>query len=259
MGDRKDVGFVGTDTHCHLQDGRFEGRLAEVLGRARAAGVRGFVCCGTGEGDWERVLALAAAWADVVPMLGLHPWWVEEAGEGWLARLRAMLVSSGAGVGEVGLDGRKGRPELGLQEACCEAQLRLAVELDRPVSIHCARAWKRLAALLRRTGVPRAGAVVHAFAGSPEVAAELVGLGLHLSFNGAVDRPGARRGPAALASLAPDRLLLETDAPFGPGPDCEPRDLMGVIEAAARLRGMAPEALARMAQSNALRLFGSLG
>jgi len=229
-----------------------------VLGRARAAGVTGFVCCATREADWDRVLELAGREPGVVPMLGLHPWFVAEAAEGWLARLGNLLGSARAGLGEVGLDGAAGRPGMALQEACCRAQLHLAVERDLPVSIHCVRAWARLIALLRETGVPRAGAVVHAFAGSAEVARELAGLGLHLAFNGAVGRPGARRGPAALARLAPERLLLETDAPFGPGPDCQPADLVQVTEAAARIRGVPPATLARAVQDNALRLFGRL-
>jgi TatD DNase family protein len=229
-----------------------------VLGRAREAGVAGFVCCATREADWERVLELARREPDVVPMLGIHPWFAAEAQAGWLERLRAALGSARAGVGECGLDGTRGRPGLALQEACFGAQLTLAVALDLPVSIHCVGAWGPLLALLKSHGVPRAGAVAHAFAGSRAVAAELGALGVHLAFNGAVARPGARRGPEALARVAPSLLLLETDAPFGPGPAPEPGDLAEVVRAAARIRGAAPEPLARLTHDNALRVFGSL-
>ena len=199
-----------------------------------------------------RVLALAHDHAGVIPMLGLHPWFVAEAGSGWLARLTTRVTCIHAGIGECGLDFSPGRPDRAAQEAAFEAQLVLAVRLDRPISIHCVRAWERLVAILRRVGVPGAGAVLHAFSGSLEVAAKLQDLGMYLGFNGAVARPGARRGPAALAAVASDRLLLETDAPFGPG------DLGSVLAVAAGIRNVAPELLAAQTTDNALRVFGRL-
>ena len=79
------------DTHCHLQDPRFDGRVPEVLARARAAGVTHMVCCATREADWDRVLELARDHDEILPMLGLHPWFVAAA-EGWLGRLRTMAA-----------------------------------------------------------------------------------------------------------------------------------------------------------------------
>lgn len=221
------------DTHCHLQDPRFEGRVPELLARAQAAGVTHMVCCATREADWDRVLGLARDHPCVLPMLGLHPWFVPEA-QGWLDRLRARLRAPRIGIGECGLDFSPGRPGRAGQEAAFEAQVRLAIELDRPLSIHCVRAWGRLLDLLRRTGIPAAGAALHAFSGSTEVAVELQGLGLYLSC------PGSSP-PAAL----PTRLLYETDAP-GPG-GREPAQL-------AQTAG--PEAA--QVQENARRLFRSL-
>ena len=156
----------------------------------------------------------------------------------WLDRLRGRLSSARAGLGECGLDFAPGRPERALQEAVFAAQLAMARDLDRPLAIHCVQAWGRLLALVRQIGLPRAGAMVHGFSGSREVAAELQGLGVHLSFSG----PGR---PGVLAAVAAERLLLETDAP-GQG-DREPAQ---VAQAAG------PEAA--QVQENARRLFRSL-
>jgi TatD DNase family protein len=246
------------DAHCHLQDPRLNRRIPEVLARAREAGVAHMACCATREADWDRVLDLARDHAGVVPMLGLHPWFAGDAEPGWAGRLRARLGR--AGIGECGLDFGPGRPGREVQEAAFLAQLRLAMDLDRPVAIHCVRAWGRLVELLRATGIPAAGAMVHGFGGSPEVAAELQGLGLHLSFSGAAVRPGARRGPLALAAAAADRLLLESDAPFGAaaGEASEPAGLWPLILAAARIRQADPERLAAEVHGNALRFFRRL-
>ena len=247
------------DAHCHLQDPGFDGRIPEVLGRARDAGVTHWVCCGTREADWDRVLELARDHAPaVVPMLGLHPWYADSAEPGWLARLEGRLAGARAGLGECGLDFSPGRPGRRAQEAVFLAQLELAIDLEVPLTIHCVGAWGALATLLRAHGLPKTGGVLHAFSGSREVARELQDLGLHLSFSGAITRPGARRGPAALASVDAERLLLETDAPFGPGPGWEPAALDQVLRAAAELRGTTPASLQALVRDNAFTLFGRL-
>jgi TatD DNase family protein len=243
------------DSHCHLQDPRCAGRIPELLARARVAGVAGAVCCATREADWDPVLDLARAHPAIAPMIGLHPWFVAEAAPGWDDRLRARLAATGAGVGECGLDFAPGRPDRALQEAAFERQLALAVELDRPVAIHCVRAWGALVDRLRATGLPAAGALVHAFSGSPETAAELQALGVHLSFGPAATRDRAGRAALALAGADGDRLLVETDAPFGAP---EPALAAAVAVDAARLRGEDPDALAVRLGRNAHRLFGRM-
>ncbi|MDR3671762.1 MAG: TatD family hydrolase [Holophaga sp.] len=236
------------DSHCHLQNPRFAGRIPEVVARAQAAGVTHMVCCATREADWDQVLDLAREHACILPMLGLHPWFAGEAAAGWATRLRARVEASGAGIGECGLDFTQGRPGRAGQEAAFQTQLRLALDLDLPLSIHCVRAWGRLVALLRATGVPAAGGLVHAFSGSRETAAELQGLGLHLSFG------YARGEPPALTSVAGSRLLFETDAPGGAGENREPAHVVQVAAGWARVRGAGPE-LAVQVQQNARQLF----
>ena len=125
------------------------------------------VVCGTCESDWEAVLAHAASDERVIPMLGLHPWFVAEASPEWAPRLESLLRSHPAGVGECGLDFAGKGADRSAQEAAFRLQLRLAHGLHRPIALHGVRAWGRLVALLREEGVPPA-AMVHAFSGSPE-------------------------------------------------------------------------------------------
>jgi hypothetical protein len=95
------------DAHCHLQDPRVADAAA-ALAAARDAGVATVACCGCWPGDWEAVLALAAAHAGaLLPQLGVHPWWLDRAPDvaAWLPALRARLdAHPRAGVGECGLD-----------------------------------------------------------------------------------------------------------------------------------------------------------
>jgi len=243
------------DAHCHLQDARFGDGLEVVLRRAQAADVTHMVCCGTREEDWDRVLVLAGDHPAIIPFAGLHPWYVGEAAPGWEERLEARF-DAGAGAGECGLDFSEGRPPRELQEAAFLAQLRIAIRRDLPIAMHCVKASERLADLIRATGLPASGGLVHAFSMAPEVARDFQSLGLHLSFGGALTRAGAKRAAASFAFVQEDRLLFETDAPDLPpqgwtGPN-EPASLELVALAASRIRG---REVAAFAYGNAQRLF----
>lgn len=225
------------DAHCHLPGG----------GTPPSRHVR--VVCGTGPADWQAVLAHAACDAGVIPMLGLHPWRLAEAPRDWAERLEDLLRAHDAGVGECGLDFARKAADRPGQETALRIQLRLAHALGRPVALHAVQAWGRLAALLREEGVPRAGAMVHAFGGSPEIARELQGLGLFLSFSGNLLEPGRPKLRGSLAAIAPDRLLLESDGSM---------DLERVLEAAAALLGIPLQDLAARTWENGHRCFKEL-
>ncbi|BDU73313.1 TatD family hydrolase [Mesoterricola silvestris] len=224
------------DAHCHLQDARFGAVLEGVLRRAAEAGVTRMVCCGTREEDWDRVLELGRR-PEIIPMAGLHPWYVDSASPTWAARLEAAF-DAGAGAGECGLDFSDGRPPRAAQEAALRVQLDLALRRDLPVSLHCVKAAGRLLQILQETGLPAAGGLVHAFSGAPEVALSFQALGLHLSFGRALTFPGATRARASFEALREDRILFETDSPDLPpcgveGPN-EPAHLARVAAAAPR-------------------------
>jgi TatD DNase family protein len=90
--------------------------------------------------------------------------------------------------------------------------------------------------------------VLHAFSGDAAMALRLAGAGFLVSFALPVAFGGARsRGPrAAAAAVAPDRFLVETDAPYlGPDREAnnEPTTVARVTGELARLRDVEPDAL----------------
>jgi len=225
------------DAHCHFPEAS-----SRLPGQVR-------VVCGTCEADWEGVLAHAGSGPEVIPMLGLHPWYVAAALPGWEARLDALLRAHRAGVGECGLDFAREAADRPAQEQAFRLQLRLAHALHRPVAIHAVRAWGRLLDLLREEGVPPAGALVHAYSGSPETAATLQAMGVFLSFSAKGMAPERGKVHEALRMVPSSHLLLETD---GVG------DLEPVVAMAAALRGVAAEDLAARTWKNGLRCFREL-
>jgi TatD DNase family protein len=259
------------DVHVHLQDERFAPDLPAVLGRARQCGVRHFVCNGTSPADWPGVADLARREPGVIPCFGLHPWLVSRRDAGWLAELEAALVSMPSAVGEVGLDHAVEPRNDAEQAACLKAQLELASRLDRPVMVHCVRAWGAMLELLRRHPTP--GVLLHAYGGSADMVAPLAAAGAYFSFAASVLAPHRHKARAALAAVPIDRLLLETDAPDLPPPAelCvagvvkadgtprnEPANLPCVLEGVAKLLGMDQQALAERLLANSRSLLGGL-
>jgi TatD DNase family protein len=230
------------DTHLHLDAAEFDADRAEVLARARAGGVGGFVVPAVERASFAKVLALGAEEPDVFPALGIHPLYVDRARDADLAALDELLGQGGCvAVGEIGLDFYVPGFDAARQGAVLEAQLRLARQYELPVILHLRRAQDAVLAALRRTKVP--GGIAHAFNGSLQQAAAFMALGFKLGFGGAMTFAGSRRIRRLAAELPLDAIVLETDAPdmspvWGQGGRNTPENLPRYARLLAELRGV---------------------
>lgn len=254
------------DAHCHLQDELFADTLALDVEEARRRGVSQWHCCGVEEGDWDAVALLSRTCAGVLPSFGLHPWSVAERSPDWDRRLMSILrAHPTAGVGEIGLDHALTVRADADQLAVFETQFRMARELDRPVSVHCRRAWAALIESLTAHGPHRRGFVIHSYSGSAELIPQLASLGAYFSFSGSITFSHNRRGHRSAAAAPSERLLIETDAPAlppmkdgiapGRGEINRPANLVRTLEAMAAIRAMPTGAVAELTRRNAERLF----
>jgi TatD DNase family protein len=251
------------DTHCHLQDERLEPDIAGVMARAAAAGVARFRCCGSAEPDWPDVAHLAIRFPVIRPAYGLHPWYLDSRTPGWEELLQARLVAEpSAIVGEIGLDHAIDSPGRAEQEQVLHAQLAIAAELRRPVSLHCRRAWGAMFNVLHSLPRLPPALIFHAYSGDAGIIPPLTALGGCFSFCGSIPREGNRRGRAAAAAAPPDRLLLESDSPdlaprqVPPGIPNEPAFLLHTLEDLAACRKLSVEETAALTWQNACRIFG---
>ena len=253
------------DSHAHLDDAQYDDDRAEMLARARAAGVVQVVNVGYDLPSSGRALALAAEYDFIFAAVGVHPHEVRELPPDYLERLREMCRRPGVvALGEIGLDYYRDLSPREVQRKVFREQLALARELDLPVIIHDRDAHGDVLDILRKDGVGPAGGVMHCFAGSLEMAAACMEMGFYISFAGPVTYPNARRPKEVAAAVPLERLLVETDAPYlAPqvhrGKRNEPAYVRHVAEQIAALRGIAVEELARATTANARRLFGLPG
>jgi len=199
------------DSHCHPQ--WVTGGADAAIERARAAGVVGILVVGTDAESSRAAIDLAARHADVRATVGLHPHEASRLDQEW-AQLRELASAPGVvAIGEAGFDLHYRHSEPEAQDAAFRAQIRLAHELDRALVIHAREAWDDTFRVLGEEGPP-SRTVFHCFTGGPAEAERALALGACLSFSGIVSFKGADDVRAAAGVCPPDRLLVETDAPY---------------------------------------------
>ena len=202
------------DAHNHLQDDRLEPWRDEITAMLPATGLAEMIVNGSCEEDWPGVADLARRHAWIRPAFGLHPWYIRERTSQWAATLRQLLLDHPhAVVGEIGLDRWIENPDIEAQLECFRTQISLAVELDRPATIHCLRAWGLLEETLRHCTLPRRGFLLHSYGGPAEMIPQFAAMGARFSLSPYFGHPRKAAQLAVFKSVPLDRLLAETDAP----------------------------------------------
>jgi TatD DNase family protein len=211
---------MSIDSHCHLADEAFVEDLPAVVERARHAGLTGALCILSADEPEEvaRASRVADLWPDVQFAAGIHPHragaYAGRAADAAHATRAALASTIGVAVGEIGLDYHYDLAPRDVQREVFASQIALALELDKPVSIHTREAWPDTLELLRTAGQGRLRGVMHCFSGSPDEARDALALGFFISLAGMLTFPKAEN-IREMAQVVPlDRLLIETDAPF---------------------------------------------
>ncbi len=241
------------DTHAHLGDD-----AAEVLARARAAGVTQVIDVATTVEGARRSLARAYGYDDLWVAVGIHPHEAGSVDAADVEALRELLADPKAvAVGETGLDYYRDYAPADAQQELFDAELALAAELGMPVVIHTRAADDDTRARLVDHDGP---VILHCFSSPPLLDAALEH-GWYVSFAGNVTyknaydlRDAARRVPA-------ERLLAETDSPYLAaqtvrGRINEPAFVRYTYEELARVRAAGLEELQDQLMENATRVFG---
>ncbi len=204
------------DSHCHLDDDRFDSQRNAVIARAVAAGIRRMVIPATSANRWDKLKQICAAHEGLYAAYGLHPWFVEQHQAAHLRELDEWLErEQPVAVGECGLDFYASRIDEQWQRQLFTEQLQLAANHHLPAIVHARKALDDVISLLRRHRGE--GGVVHSFAGSLQQAQQLYDLGFKLGIAATVSFERANKLRAVVAAMPDDALLLESDAPDQPG------------------------------------------
>ena len=159
------------DTHSHIYDEAFREDFADVLGRAREAGVVACVMPGIDRSCYDDLCAKADQLPGFAyPCIGLHP---TSVGENWQEELdfvkQHLQDRPWRAVGEIGLDEYWSKDFVKEQMRVLEEQIVLAAEAGLPVIIHLREATDDFLRVLEDLrGVSFRGSM-HAWSGSYEM------------------------------------------------------------------------------------------
>jgi TatD DNase family protein len=247
------------DTHCHLSSSRFKKDRAEVLSRARMAGVTHFLEVGYDLPTSERSLHLARREPDIWATVGIHPHEVAKAPEDGIEQLRRLAEDTKVvALGEIGLDFYRNLSPPDAQRDWFARQLGLARELELPVVIHTRDAMDEMLDILAKAALPRRG-VLHCYSGNADQVRRACDIGFSVAFGGTVTY-GLRELEEAARATPREMLVVETDAPYlVPEPKDtkrnEPALLARVRARLSELREESEEDIDGFTTQNALRLF----
>jgi TatD DNase family protein len=249
--------MVFSDAHCHLGSRQFDEDREAVLRRMADSGVSKalIICCSAH--DLAEGVRLREAEPGFRLACSVHPQDLEDdSSPERIEKLREDVIRCRADmIGETGLDYYSHPHTKEAQMRFFNAQLEMAADLGLPVDVHSRRAAADTLETLRRYPVR---GIIHSYSGSLEMAELFIKLGYYISFGASVMFKGAKKPARVIAGMPPDRILIETDAPYQspvPGKRHEPSDITAIYEAVSRIRGISLGELAAQVDENWERCF----
>jgi len=253
------------DSHCHLDDNSYTRDLDKVIKRARNAGVTCLMTIGVNGKTSARAVKMAESHPGIYASVGVHPHDAGNCSEAMIEDLIKLAENPKVRAwGEIGLDfNRMYSPRVD-QEKWFRKQFEIAGKLDLPMIFHERDSNGRFLEILKKHAVNKITGVVHCFSGDHDELKQYLELGLYIGITGILTIKGRGARLRELATIIPpDRLLVETDAPYlVPAPEKnhyrrnEPAFVKSVMLKLAEVKQEDPEQLSQIIWQNTCRLYG---
>jgi TatD DNase family protein len=258
---------VYTDSHAHLDGKRFEQDRAEVIARARQAGVTTLLAIGNGDGPGTGTLDCAIKLAEqydwIYATVGVHPHEAALAKPPDFDELERLAKSPKViAWGEIGLDYFYDHSPRDVQQRVFLQQMEMARAAKLPIIIHCRpsndseNAWDDVLQIIGENWATSGlGGVLHCFTGTVDHARAALDLGFMISFAGNITFPKAQNIRDAASQVPLDRMFIETDCPYlAPAPHRgqrnEPAFVVEVARQIAQLRNLSDEEIGQQTSAN---------
>ena len=248
------------DTHSHIN--MIEGTPIEsVIQNAIENGVDKIIVPSAYPKDIDDVIKLVNKYDNVYGMLGVHPTEVKDWTDDLADKIREYSKNPKiVAIGEIGLDYYWDKSFNDLQKEIFIKQIKLANELNLPISIHDREAHKDTFDILKEHN-KNSKIVMHCFSGSVEFANECIKEGMYIALGGVVTFKNAVKMKEVAINIPLDRLLLETDAPYLTpvpfrGKENQPAYTKYVAEEIAKLRNITVDEINKATTQNTFEVFG---
>jgi len=176
--------------------------------------------------------------------VGLHPWHLENHDVAFRELEKEVALGNVLAIGECGLD-KVCDTDWQLQNDIFSKQIELAERSNKPLVIHCVRAYEEVMRMLEEQHVT-VPVIFHGFNKNMQLAKQLVSKGYYLSFGEALM---SQKGHAAdaLSAIPADQFFLETDD--------NPTAITDIYQKAAAILNTTEEGIILQVQKNFQNVF----
>ena len=253
------------DSHVNLHAPQYADDQAEVIGRARAAGVGMMVTICDKVSSFEAVHAIAMTHDDIYATVGAHP---HEAKEDPHLSSKTLIELAGrpkvVGIGECGLDFHYDLSPRDIQAAVFRVHIAAARETGLPLVVHTREADQAMGDILtEEMGKGAFKLLMHCYTSGAGLAARAAELGAYFSVSGIATFKAAEDVRQVIAAMPEDRIILETDCPYlAPipmrGRRNEPAYLPHILAKLAEIRGWSLAEAERRTEDAFFRIFDAI-
>lgn len=250
------------DTHCHLYSEEFNDDIEQLIERAKNAGVEKFYLPAIDSNTHEPMLALEAKYAACIPMIGLHPCYVNANYEKELSIIKEWLDKRPfAAIGEIGLDYYWSTEFAAQQSMAFNRQMQWALDYNLPIAIHTRNAMQPTIDAVKPFADKGLHGIFHCFSGNKNEAEQITNMGFYLGIGGILTYKKSEL-PEAIKNIPLDKIVLETDAPYLPpvpyrGKRNESSYIPLIAQKLAEIKAISLEEVAAVTTANAEKIFGS--
>ncbi|TWO17868.1 TatD family deoxyribonuclease [Campylobacter lanienae] len=250
------------DTHCHLDDTRYDDDIQSVIKNALDNKVDKIIIPGADINDLPKAAKIANSNSNIYFAAGVHPYEIDGYDESVIRKFAKDPKC--VAIGECGLDYFR-LPDENVDEYKSKqkdifiSQIKLAIELNLPLIIHIRDANEDSLKILKEYEDKLVGGVLHCFNASP-ILLELSSK-FYYGIGGVLTFKNAKKLVEILPKIPLNRLLIETDAPYltpepHRGKRNEPAFTTFVADKMSDILGMSRDEIEGLTTQNASRLFG---
>lgn len=252
------------DTHCHLDDSRFDEDREKLIENLRKGGIDRLVTAGYSLEGSKRAIELSEKYDFIYATIGISPNDVPETIEKLdeeLKQIEEIYINAQkvVAVGEIGLDYYWNTENKEIQKQAFIKQIELANKLKLPIQIHTRDAVMDTLEILKNYPVIKKG-IFHCCPFNRELVKEAIKLGFYISFAGPTTFKNAKNASEIIKFVPEDRMLVETDSPYlSPEPfrgkRNDPRNLQYIVKKIAEVKEKSFEDIEKTVYENANRIF----
>ena len=254
--------MILTDTHTHLYSQDFSEDRAEVIERAKEAGVNRFFIPAIDSHYIPSMYELEKEFPkEIYLMMGLHPTSVKDDFEKELDIVEKQLEKREfIAIGEIGIDLYWDKAFLKEQKEAFRRQIQLAKRKNLPIVIHCRDAFDEVFEVLETEKDEKLYGIFHCFTGTHEQAKKAISYNMKLGIGGVVTFKNGGLDKF-LKEIPLKHIVLETDSPYlAPAPYRGKRNESSYIKLIAQkiaeIYGLSVEEIAEITTRNSHEIFG---